>query len=246
MISFFTPKHAFETYNAITSRAAQMRGNVAFDQGIVGALLASQVVRPWPVIQRTVIGVVAGTLLVIVARIYGLPILTPVVNALPVLGSIGEQYLWISVGLLFTITVAFGLHGLLVGGPRLLPLLAVTAVIVSALAYTTLSYGLENVVYVSYLWIAVSILAAGMALIVATKPNRLPRSSRYVSVFCRFANSHFTWITPDYRDTTAFPIRRPLSASCKSKLGSTGLRVMARRVFRLNTAVPLACTRSGR
>ena len=149
-----------------------MQGNVAFDQGIVGALLATQVVRPWPVLQRTVIGVVVGALLLFVARIYGLPLVTPIVNALPVLGNLGEQYLWISVGLLFTITVAFGLHGLLVSGPRLLPLLVVAAVIGSALAYTTISYGLENVVHVDYLWVAVSILAAGVALIIS-KPTRL-------------------------------------------------------------------------
>jgi hypothetical protein len=172
LISLFTPKHAFEGYNAITTRADLMRGNVAFHQGIIGALLASQIVRTWPPLQRTIIGVVAGVLLLFVARIYGLPVVTPVMDALPVLGNLGEQYLWISVGLLFTITVAFGLHGLLVGGPRLLPLLIVTAVIASALAYTTISYGLENVVYVRYLWVAASILAAGAALI-ASKPTRL-------------------------------------------------------------------------
>ena len=172
LISLFTPKHAFEAYNAITPRADLMRGNVAFHQGIIGALLASQVVRPWPILQRTVIGVVVGALLVFVARIYGLPVVTPLVDALPVLGNLGEQYLWISVGLLFTITVAFGLHGLLVGGPRLLPLLVVAAVIGSALAYTTISYGLENVVHVDYLWVAVSILAAGVALIIS-KPTHL-------------------------------------------------------------------------
>ena len=123
LISLFTPKHAFEAYNAITPRADLMRGNVAFHQGIIGALLASQVVRPWPILQRTVIGVVVGALLVFVTRIYGLPVVTPIADALPVLGNLGEQYLWICVGLLFTITVAFGLHGLLASGPRLLPLL---------------------------------------------------------------------------------------------------------------------------
>jgi hypothetical protein len=172
LISLFTPKHAFEAYNAITPRADMMRGNATFHQGIVGALLASQVVRPWPVFQRTVIAVMAGLLLVIVGRIYGLPLLTPLINALPLLGSLGEQYLWISVGLLFTILVAFGLHGLLISGVRLLPVSVVAAVIGSALAYTTVQYGLENVVFVRYLWVAVAILAAGLALIMQ-KSSRL-------------------------------------------------------------------------
>ena len=174
LISLFTPKHAFEAYNAITARADSLRGNATFHQGIIGALLASQVVRSWPVLQRTVIAVVTGVLLVIVARIYGLPVLTPLVNAIPVVGNLGEQYVWISVGLLFTILVAFGLHGLLVGGVRPLPLLIVAAVIGSALAYTTIQYGLENVVFVRYLWVTVSILAVGLALILSKRKHLAP------------------------------------------------------------------------
>ena len=38
LISLFTPKHAFEAYNAITAKADALRGNIAFHQGIVGAL----------------------------------------------------------------------------------------------------------------------------------------------------------------------------------------------------------------
>ncbi len=174
LISLFTPKHAFEAYNAITARADMMRGNAAFHQGIIGALLASQAVRPWPILQRTIIGVVAGILLVLVARIYGVPLLSPIVDALPLLGNLGEQYLWICVGLLFTITVAFGLHGLLTGGLRLLPLLAVAAVIGSAFAYTTISYGLDNVIYVRYLWVTAALLAAGLALIIYGSSRAAP------------------------------------------------------------------------
>ena len=79
-----------------------------------------------------------------------------------------------------------------------------------------------------------------------TEPTRSGRPSRYVSLFSRGANSHSMWITPDCSDTTAFPIRRLLSASCKSRPASTGLRVTGRRAFRPNTAVHLVCTRSGR
>jgi len=169
LISLFTPKHAFEAYNAITPRAEQLRGNAAFHQGIIGALLATQVIRTWPILQRTVIGVALGTLLLLVARIYGLPVLTSLVDALPLLGNLGEQYLWISVGLLFTIVVAFGLHGLLNCGVRLIPLFIGAIVIGSALAYTTVLYGLENVGYVRYLWVAASLVAIGAAMI-ASRP----------------------------------------------------------------------------
>jgi hypothetical protein len=174
LISFFTPKHAFEAYNAITARADQMRGNVAFHQGIIGALLATQIVRSWPILQRTIIGVVVGALLLLIARVYGLPGLTTLANAIPVVGNLGEQYLWISIALLFTITVAFGLHGMLTSGVRLIPLLVGATVIAAALAYTTELYGLENVDFVRYLWVTVSLLAAGVALISLRRTRLAP------------------------------------------------------------------------
>jgi hypothetical protein len=172
LISLFTPKHAFEAYNAITPRADQMRGNAVFHQGIIGALLATQVVRSWPILQRSIIGVVVGALFLVIARVYGLPGPTPLVNAIPILENLGEQYLWISIALLFTITVAFGLHGLLNSGLRLVPLIVGAIVIGSALAYTTFQYGLENVVFVPYLWVTVCLLAVGVAVI-ALKCTRL-------------------------------------------------------------------------
>jgi hypothetical protein len=173
-ISLFTPKHAFEAYNAITARAEQLRGNAAFHQGIIGALVATQVIRTWPIFQRTVIGVVFGALFLLVARIYGLPVLTPIVDVIPLLGNLGEQYLWISAGLLFSIAVAFGLHGLLKGGVRLVPLFVCAIVIGAALVYTTELYGLENVAYVRYLWVAVFILAVGVATIMLMSTGLAP------------------------------------------------------------------------
>jgi hypothetical protein len=165
LISLFTPKHAFESYIfPATSELLEMRGNRAFHQGIVGALIATQIVRPWPVLQRTVIVAVVSVLLLLIARVYGLPGLTSVVNAIPVIGSFGEQYLWISIALLFTITVAFGMQGLLQGA-RLIPLLIGASVIGVTFAYTTLRFGIENVEYPPYLWVTLSLLAAGVALI---------------------------------------------------------------------------------
>jgi hypothetical protein len=174
LISLFTPKHAFEAYSAITPRADQMRGSAAFHQGIIGALLATQVMRTWSVFQRVVIGVVLCTLFLLVARIYGLPGFSSLIDALPLLGNLGEQYLWISVGLLFTISVAFGIHGLLNDGVRLFPLLIGAIAIGAALAYTTKLYGLENVTYARYLWVATSLIVAGAAMITFRSISRAP------------------------------------------------------------------------
>jgi Bacterial membrane protein YfhO len=165
LISLFTPKHAFESYIfPATSELLEMRGNRAFHQGIIGALIATQVVRPWPVLHRTVIVVVVSALLLLIARVYGLPGLSSVVNAIPVIGSLGEQYLWISIALLFTITVAYGMQGLL-QGVRLNPLLIGALVMGGTFAYTTLRFGIENVEYPPYLWVTLSLLAAGVVLI---------------------------------------------------------------------------------
>lgn len=190
-VSLFTPKHAFEAYNAITARADMLRGNAAFHQGIIGALLVSQAIRTWPIFQRTVVGVVFVTLLLLVARIYGLPGLTPVADALPLLGNLGEQYLWISVGLLFTIAVTFGLHGLLNDGVRRVPLLACAIVIGSALAYTTALYGLENVTYVRYLWIAVAILAFGVIAIMLGSNGFAPTAVAIYLIFLSWGELTF-------------------------------------------------------
>ena len=196
-ISFFTPKHAFETYSAITERASRMRGNAVFHQGIVGALLATQIFRSWPVFQRVIVSAVSGMLIFLVLRIYGLPGLTTVVNAIPLAGSFGEQYLWISVGLLFTITVAFGVHALLRSGPRLVPLFACGASIILALIYTTSNYGLENVAFTRYLWIAVAVLAGATALVTLRGYRLAPMIS--VSCLLLLSFAELTFYVNHYR-----------------------------------------------
>lgn len=174
LISLFTPKHAFESYAAATPQLALMRGNIAFHQGIVGALLATQIVRPWPVFQRTIIVPLCAVLLLLIARVYGLAGVSSVIDAIPVLGNLGEQYIWISIGLIFTIIVAFGLHGLQEGGVRLIPLLVGAAVIGGAFAYTTVLYGRENIKYPLYLAVTLALLEAGVALMILRRTRIAP------------------------------------------------------------------------
>ena len=40
------------------------------------------------------------------------------VDALPIIGNIGQQYVWAGVSIFFTLLVPFGMHALLRGGPR--------------------------------------------------------------------------------------------------------------------------------
>ena len=96
LISLFTPKHAFEAYNAITVKADALRGNAAFHQGIVGALLLTQIMRPWNAFQRIVVSALATALLLVLGRVYGLPLYSQALDWLPVVGNLGQQYLWIA------------------------------------------------------------------------------------------------------------------------------------------------------
>ncbi|MGM4872189.1 YfhO family protein [Bradyrhizobium sp. 956_D2_N1_5] len=174
LISLFTPKHAFESYVAPTAQLTQLRGNSAFHQGIIGALLATQIVRPWPVFQRTILIPLCAVLLLLIGRVYGVAGVSSLIDAIPVLGNLGEQYVWISIGLVCSIIVAFGLHALLEGGLRWIPLLTGAAVIGGAFAYTTLLYGRENIKHPLYLGVTLALLEAGVALIILRRTQVAP------------------------------------------------------------------------
>lgn len=174
LISLFTPKHAFESYNAITPRAAELIGNVAFHQGIVGALIASQIIRAWPPFQRVMLVAIAAGFLLLVARVYGAPGYTRLVNALPIVGGIGQQYVWAGVSIFFTLMVPFGMHALLRDGPRKPALAGVAAVIAFALVYTIAIYRLD-VIGLFYAMFAGFLIGAGSLLVLALRRPALPR-----------------------------------------------------------------------
>ncbi len=164
-IALFTPKHAFESYNALTPRAAVLIGNVAFHQGIIGALLALQAVRAWPPFQRVVLTIMGVVLLLGIARVYGLPGLGAIADALPVIGHLGEQYLWVGIAILSVMVVPFGADAVLRNGVRLLPLFVGALIIVAALAYTTRVYGIESAVAINHISVVLLILSAAMLLL---------------------------------------------------------------------------------
>lgn len=168
LISLFTPKHAFEAYNAITAKAEALRGNAAFHQGIIGALLVTQIVRAWPPFQRIVVCTIAATLLLLLARVYGLPLYSQALDLLPIIGNLGQQYLWIAIAALFTLLVPFGLHGLIQNSVRPLPLAVGALVILASLAYTSYQHGIENFIG----WFYVSV-AVGLVIVTAAIVSRL-------------------------------------------------------------------------
>ena len=167
--SMFSPKHAFEEYNAISQRASQMRGNVAFHQGIIGALLATQALRAWPPLQRVVLWAIGPAFLLLVARVYGLPGFSAVIDALPVIGNLGQQYVWIGIGILFTLLVPFGVHALTRDGVRRWPLDFGAIVIVAAFGYVIWAFGVPNATAGRHVLYAALIIGGAFLLILALK-----------------------------------------------------------------------------
>lgn len=190
LISLFTPKHAFESYNAITARADALRGNVAFHQGIVGALLLTQVVRAWPRFQQIIIGVMGVALLLLLARVYGLPLYSAAINLIPVVGNFGQQYLWIAIAALFTLLIPFGLQGLIQGGVRWVPLAAVALVVLSCLFYTSYVHGIENDVGWFYVAVATCLVIA-TATIVTRLRSAAPLAAAVALVALSFVEMTF-------------------------------------------------------
>lgn len=171
LISLFTPKHAFESYNAIGQRASTLIGNVAFHQGIIGALIVSQAIRAWPPFLRVILVAIGAAFLLLTARVYGVPGLTEVINALPIVGNIGQQYVWAGVAMFFTLLVPFGLQAILRDGPHWIALACAAFIIGAALVYASVLHRLDftGAIYVMF---AAFWLGAGCLLI-----SMMPRNA---------------------------------------------------------------------
>ncbi len=188
-ISLFTPKHAFEEYSAISVRADALRGNVVFHQGIVGALLVTQTIRGWPLFYRIPLAAMGLVLLALLARVYGFPGLAAVVDPLPVIGHIGEQYLWVAIGLLFTLLLPFGLEAAQRDGTRLAPLIITTLIIGGSLAYTTFVDGIEGFNALRYIAVATGVIA--MTVLILLHVHRKPAWLALLLVFLSWAELMF-------------------------------------------------------
>ncbi len=174
ILAYFTPKHFWESYNAINPDALNLVGNSVFHQGIVGSVLVSQAIRRWNATRRGAVAALSLLVLAGLGRVFGLSPFTNLVDLVPVLRNIGEQYVWIGVAFAFTLLSGFGFHALSARGPRRLPLVVVAAGIGGALLYTYFLYGLPNASSSSgyadaptalfYVWVTVVVLIGALVL----------------------------------------------------------------------------------
>lgn len=188
-ISLFTPKHAFEAYSAMSARAYQLVGNTAFHQGIVGTLLVTQGMRAWPRSHHSLVVGMGTALLLLLARIFGLPGFATIVDAIPVLGHVGEQYVWVAVAMLFTLLLPFGLEAVLRDGTRPAPLIVTALIITAALVYTASVYRIDRI-YALGCVAAVAGLTV-LTMLILLNGARIPRTAGGLLVLLSWAELTF-------------------------------------------------------
>jgi len=120
LLSFFTPKHFWESYNAIDAAlwrgsAPVYIGNVVFHFGIAASVVAAHAFRRWESFHRPIVIILAVLFFGALLRIFDMPGISHVVEIIPILGSIGEQYVWMVVGLTFPLLFGYGFQALWYG-----------------------------------------------------------------------------------------------------------------------------------
>jgi len=141
-ISFFTPKHFWESYNAMAPDAVQLVGNVAFHFGVIASLIVSCIFCRRQGKQQVLVIALALLFFGAMARAFGIPLISNVINHIPMLRNIGEQYIWAVVAFSFPLLCGFGFQSA-TSGQRAskIAILVVAASIFCSLFYTYSIYG---------------------------------------------------------------------------------------------------------
>lgn len=141
-VSFFTPKHFWESYNAMAPDATQLVGNVVFHFGVIASLVVSCIFCRQERKKQIVVIALALLFFGAIARIFGIPLISGIFNHIPVLRNIGEQYIWAIIAFSFPLLCGFGFQSA-TNGQRAnkIAIVVVTALIFCSLAYTYSIYG---------------------------------------------------------------------------------------------------------
>lgn len=178
ILSMFTPSHFFESYRSASPEGMAFSRNTIFHYGVVGLGLAvsalSRTKGNW--LQPLAL-VLTAFVLLILARAFGMPGFSQVVDRIPLLGKLGEQYIWVGATIALVFLVALGTQNLLDGAVRRLPVLALAAVgsISAYLIYAT--FGLKEPQLEFKTLALTSAVCSGalviVAVLVASYPGRL-------------------------------------------------------------------------
>ena len=145
-LSFFTPKHFWESYNAMdpelwNSNSEAFVGNVVFHFGIISSIIAGHAFHRRSPPERALLITVSLLFFVGIGRIFGAPIVTDVIQLLYVVNNVGTQYWWIVVAFPFTLLVAFGFEALSRGPANKFTVAAVYTIVIASTIHIYLIYG---------------------------------------------------------------------------------------------------------
>jgi len=181
LIGIISPKHFWESYNAIDNRLfvgdahIVAIGNYAFHLGIVPFVIAALAI-PGKWSRASWVYLAAAVLfLVSVGRIYGVWPISDLVSHVYGLRNIGLQYFWTPVAIVWPLLVAYGFDAVAEQKTRILSLGAVYGFIVTAFVIAYFVYGFQAGQYLIQIWYL--IFAVVVALVAAYLILRARRSA---------------------------------------------------------------------
>lgn len=134
-LSFFTPKHFWESYNATPVNVLRYVGNVIFHFGIVASLIFAYVFSQKKNFKNWVIIILLILFFLFLGRIFAIPGLYQLYGVIPQIKNIGEQYLWLVVAISFTLLSAFGMESLTAQKRFQIPVRMTYAIIFGSILY---------------------------------------------------------------------------------------------------------------
>jgi len=189
-ISFFTPKHFWESYNAMAPDAAQLIGNGVFHFGVITSLVVSCIFCRQERRKQVIVIALALLFFGAMARAFNVPLISDAINLIPVLRNIGEQYIWAVVAFSFPLLCGFGFQSATIGQRAHKIAMTVVAVLIfCSLAYTYSNYGfpatVESTAYIDtatakhYVAITITLCFLGIALLISSQNMAMAKSRRY-------------------------------------------------------------------
>lgn len=173
VLALFSPSLFFDSYNLRepASLGPKLYWNTVYHFGLVAFAVAACAVSRQKGRFRVLAVICSAAVLFFLANIYGARIIRPVVESIPIIGSIGNQYWWMSVVVPMIVLVGLGLDNIRSGNSRVLPALAVFGVAIGGAIYLSRVYGLRepNLAFKEavFLWTGILLVAIVLGLVCA-------------------------------------------------------------------------------
>lgn len=128
LLSLFSPTHFFNSYGAMSPEAFKIVGNSVFHFGIVALVLIGCSIAKVRQESRILVFCCLGVTALILARIFGVPVVSHLIAMLPVIGNLGCQYWWAAIVFPMLILVGIGINNLQANTIYYWPLLLIVGV----------------------------------------------------------------------------------------------------------------------